>query len=205
MPRGVYVRTRAIIAALKLAAPTRRPHSAESHQRQAEKMRGKKMPPRSESYREKQRAVVRKPHTPEAKAKIGAFFRGRPLSDEHRAKLRAAARKREGATTPELLQAAEFMRRCLHRLGREERGVRTAVVLGYTREQLRAHLEAQFTEGMTWLNYGNGGWHVDHVYPVARFVKAGITDPRIVNALANLRPCWAIENHRKSSRVASTT
>jgi hypothetical protein len=199
MPSGVYVRTKAIIAALKLAAP----HSAESRQRQAEKMRGKKLPPRSESYREKQRAVVRKPHTPEAKAKIGAFFRGRPLTDEHRAKLRAAASKREGGTTPELLKAAEFMRRCLHRLGRQERGVRTALVLGYTREQLRAHLEAQFSEGMTWFNYGNGGWHVDHIYPVARFVKAGITDPRIVNALANLRPIWAKENHRKSSRVAS--
>lgn len=26
---------------------------------------------------------------------------------------------------------------------------------------LRAHIEAQFVEGMTWDNYGKG-WHIDH-------------------------------------------
>jgi hypothetical protein len=35
--------------------------------------------------------------------------------------------------------------------------------VGYSREQLRMHIEAQFSEGMSWANYGE--WHIDHIVP----------------------------------------
>ena len=42
-------------------------------------------------------------------------------------------------------------------------------LIGCTVAQLRQHLEAQFTDGMSWENYGKHGWHVDHIRPCASF------------------------------------
>lgn len=46
---------------------------------------------------------------------------------------------------------------------------------------------------MTWDNT-----HIDHIIPVKAFVENGITDPRVVNHLSNLRPMLASENLSKS-------
>ena len=42
-------------------------------------------------------------------------------------------------------------------------------VVGYTKEELKKHLEAQFRDGMTWENYGRGGWQIDHIIPISAF------------------------------------
>lgn len=81
---------------------------------------------------------------------------------------------------------------------RQEKSGRTHEVLGYSAEQLREHLERQFTKGMTWDNYGE--WHIDHIVPVAEHIRNGEADPAVVNCLTNLRPMWAEENMRKSDK-----
>ena len=48
-----------------------------------------------------------------------------------------------------------------------------------------------------WSKCANG-FEVDHVFPVKAFLDYGITDPKIVNALENLRPLPPKENHRKN-------
>jgi hypothetical protein len=68
--------------------------------------------------------------------------------------------------------------------------------------QLIAHLESQFSEGMTWQNYGREGWHVDHFFPVA---KADLADPAHLRAAfnwRNCRPMWGADNFKKSARVS---
>lgn len=73
-------------------------------------------------------------------------------------------------------------------------------LLGYTLEELMVHLEKQFTEGMTWENYGE--WHVDHKIPMAKFVFES-TDDREFHlcwSLDNLQPLWANENLLKGSK-----
>ena len=40
-----------------------------------------------------------------------------------------------------------------------------------TIEELRQHIEAQFTEGMSWNNYGK--WHIDHIIPT-KYKQDGI-------------------------------
>lgn len=79
-------------------------------------------------------------------------------------------------------------------------GARTFDLLGYTSEQLKAHLERQFTKGMTWGNYGE--WHIDHILPLASFSYSSASDPdfRAAWSLPNLRPLWADENQSKSSK-----
>lgn len=75
-------------------------------------------------------------------------------------------------------------------------------LLGYGREELAAHLERQFTKGMSWENYGKFGWHIDHIVPLASFSFESSDDPdfRRAWALSNLRPLWAKENHAKQAR-----
>lgn len=92
-------------------------------------------------------------------------------------------------------------RKMLHRIlgvAGQKKTKRTQEALGYTYDELREHLERQFTKGMTWDNYGK--WHIDHIRPVKAFVDEGVTDPAIINALPNLRPVWADENMSKGSK-----
>lgn len=74
--------------------------------------------------------------------------------------------------------------------------------VGCTGNQLKSWIENQFSDGMTWDNYGHSGWHIDHIIPLAKF---DLTDP--VQQVAafhytNLRPLWAFDNLRKSDKVS---
>lgn len=74
-------------------------------------------------------------------------------------------------------------------------------LLGYTAEQLMAHLEALFKPGMTWENYGSH-WHIDHIRPKSWFVYETVEDEafRKCWALENLQPLEALENSAKGNR-----
>lgn len=76
----------------------------------------------------------------------------------------------------------------------------TFELLGYTLEELMTHLEKQFTEGMTWGNYGE--WHVDHKIPMSSF-NFETTDDRefkLCWCLDNLQPLWGPDNLSKGSK-----
>ena len=66
--------------------------------------------------------------------------------------------------------------------------------IGCSPEELKAHLESLFTEGMTWENYGKDGWHVDHIRPICSFTAE---EWEQVNHYTNLRPLWAEDNLAK--------
>jgi len=74
-------------------------------------------------------------------------------------------------------------------------------VLKYTPEELIIHLEKQFTDGMTWDNYGQ--WHVDHKLPITHFNINEIGDDEFMKcwSLSNLQPLWGDENIRKSNKI----
>jgi len=86
----------------------------------------------------------------------------------------------------------------------KERGIKktnkTFSLLGYSIEELMAHLEKQFTEGMTWDNYGE--WHVDHIRPMTSFKFESVDDPEFKEcwALSNLQPLWWNDNLSKGPR-----
>jgi len=71
--------------------------------------------------------------------------------------------------------------------------------LPYTPLQLKEHIESQFTEGMTWENYGD--WNVDHIIPQAALPYKSLKEENFQKcwALKNLRPLWAKENQSKGS------
>ncbi len=74
--------------------------------------------------------------------------------------------------------------------------------IGCTKKELIEHLESQFTEGMSWENYGSGkngdhvgSWHIDHKDPISKF-KGDYP-----NHYTNLQPMWSIDNMRKGNKV----
>jgi len=73
-------------------------------------------------------------------------------------------------------------------------------LIGCTKEELKQHLEDQFTEGMGWYNYGKYGWHIDHIKPCARFNLADPEEQRKCFHFTNLQPLWAEDNMKKHDK-----
>lgn len=73
-------------------------------------------------------------------------------------------------------------------------------LVSYSLDDLKEHLERQFTKGMTWENMGK--WHVDHILPLALFSFETPEDEafKAAWALTNLRPLWGPENTKKGAR-----
>jgi hypothetical protein len=77
----------------------------------------------------------------------------------------------------------------------------TFELLGYSLKELMTHLEALFTEGMTWDNYGE--WHVDHKIPMNNFNFETTDDPefKLCWCLDNLQPLWGPDNLTKGTKL----
>jgi len=80
-------------------------------------------------------------------------------------------------------------------------GAHWELLVGYTTEKLKKHIERQFKPGMSWSNYGK--WHVDHVLPIAvfNFKKTDDIDFKRCWSLENLQPLWAAENCSKQDKL----
>lgn len=85
-------------------------------------------------------------------------------------------------------------------LSGQKKTVGTFELVGYSVDELRSHLERQFTKGMSWGNMGD--WHIDHIIPLASFTITGPDDPELRRAwaLPNLRPLWAADNIAKRDK-----
>ena len=81
----------------------------------------------------------------------------------------------------------------------EKKPIRSMLMLGASMEQIRKHIESQFTDGMAWENYGK--WHADHVIPLS----SAQTKEEMVRLChyMNLQPLWAIDNLRKGKKIKS--
>lgn len=73
-------------------------------------------------------------------------------------------------------------------------------ILGYTKEELKNHLEKQFTKDMTWKAFRDGDIHIDHIKPQSLFNLKDINDVKECWSLNNLQPLWAKDNIAKSNK-----
>ena len=71
----------------------------------------------------------------------------------------------------------------------------TMKLVGCSIEDLRSHLEQQFTERMSWENYGE--WHVDHIKPCCKFDLTKEQEQKKCFHYTNLQPLWAKDNLSK--------
>ena len=96
----------------------------------------------------------------------------------------------------------QMLRRVLT-MARVRKDAKTEVMLGYSKKQLREHLEGQFRPGMSWRN--RQSFHIDHITPVAELFRRGIYDPAIINSIDNLQVLTPEENRAKRDRVITIT
>lgn len=135
------------------------------------------------------------------KDKLSAY--SKKYKNENRDALNKAERDRR-KNDPEfkcLRLCRDILRRTLASTGSKKNN-RTFSLIGYTHDELKAHIERQFTKGMCWSKVGSE-IEIDHIYPLSKMIKEGVKDPAIINALSNLIPRWKDENRKKGSKVES--
>lgn len=75
----------------------------------------------------------------------------------------------------------------------------TESILGISYNEFKTYIEEQFTDGMTWDNYGE--WQFDHKTPIS---WANTEDEVYeLNHYTNFQPLWSIENQIKGNRYKS--
>jgi hypothetical protein len=78
---------------------------------------------------------------------------------------------------------------------------KTVQILGCTGEELKQHIENQFTAEMNWDNHGSF-WHIDHIYPLALVDWNNKEQVEKVCNYKNLQPLTVLENIRKGKTVS---
>lgn len=94
-----------------------------------------------------------------------------------------------------------FVRKSIKRIEKavgEDRLNKAELELGYTQKEFIKHIESLWLDGMSWENRDE--WHIDHIKPLSLFIKEGMTDVKIINALSNLQPLWAKDNLSKGAK-----
>lgn len=90
------------------------------------------------------------------------------------------------------------------KLAKLDKLVSAVTDLGCSLKELKQHLENQFTEGMSWGNYGRikgiKCWEIDHIMPLSAFDL--LNDEELKKAInyKNLQPLWVSENRKKGSK-----
>jgi hypothetical protein len=76
---------------------------------------------------------------------------------------------------------------------------KTFEIVGCSPQELKKHIEKQFTNGMNWNNYGYYGWHMDHKIPL----DFGKTKEEIYKLChyTNIQPLWWNENLKKTNKL----
>jgi len=116
------------------------------------------------------------------------------IADQKKARA-ARRRKRMAANPSERIRNAVSARMWAALKGRNDGALFSR--LGYSADTLVEHLERQFTDGMSWDNYGT--WHVDHIRPCASFDMTNEAQFAQCWALDNLTTLWAEDNIRKGA------
>jgi hypothetical protein len=175
-----------------------------------------KTAPYNKKYREENKgraALVHKLYYKENKDKVNAIRKRYYKENKDKASMyrkrhaegnkdKVALYKKQWRTKNPLII---FTRSSLQRIERAvgyDRIVRAEIEIGYTQKEFINHIESLWVDGMSWDNRSD--WHIDHIKPLSLFIKEGVADPVIINALSNLQPLWAKDNLSKGAKYNET-
>lgn len=77
----------------------------------------------------------------------------------------------------------------------------TCNLIGCSIYCLKKHLESKFQNGMSWLNHGVHGWHIDHIIPCSSFDLSKPEEQFKCFHYSNLQPLWSIDNLKKGNKI----
>jgi hypothetical protein len=77
----------------------------------------------------------------------------------------------------------------------------TMNLCGCSPDELRKHIENQFSKhtGMSWNN--RHMWHIDHILPINSFDITDVEQQQKCFHYTNLQPLWAMDNLLKSDKI----
>ena len=82
-----------------------------------------------------------------------------------------------------------------------DKSYKTMELLGCSIDECCKWLESKFLPGMTWENYGQYGWHIDHIVPCAIFDLTKPEEQLKCFHYTNLQPLWWEDNLSKGSKL----
>lgn len=129
----------------------------------------------------------------------------RAYTEANREKLNAYQRQwkaKKAESDPQFSLKSNVSRRIryeLHTLNKGRKTKRTTDYIGCSIEELKVHLERQFTPEMTWESYGSV-WHIDHRIPCSAWNLTDEFESRCCWNYRNLQPMLASDNYRKKDR-----
>lgn len=156
-------------------------------------------------YREKNKDSIKekkKKYAKDNSEKISSYFKQycKDNKDSLREKTRIRRNKRR-KTDPNYRVLGNLRKRIYDALNGKCKSARSIELLGCTIEEYRIYLSSKFQDGMTWENYGRGGWSIDHIIPCDSF---DLSEPeqqlQCFNYL-NTQPLWERDNIAKGNNV----
>ena len=82
----------------------------------------------------------------------------------------------------------------------EHRNLSTLELIGCSKEELKAHIESQFVEKMSWSNYGRV-WVIDHILARIRFDMTNPEEQKIAFNYTNMQPLYRLQNNQKHAKI----
>lgn len=73
-------------------------------------------------------------------------------------------------------------------------------LLGCSTEDAITYIQSKWKQGMTWDNWTNKGWHLDHIKPLSKFDLTNLEQLKEACHYTNLQPLWAVDNIQKGNR-----
>lgn len=113
---------------------------------------------------------------------------------------RAKERKRNNVSAALRARVSSYVRQ---NVGKTNLGTTWTKLLPYSSDQLKAHLQSLFCEGMSWELFMAGEIEIDHVIPVSYFNPSCPKSEnfRMCWSLRNLQPLWRSDNRAKGGSL----
>lgn len=146
----------------------------------------------------KQRQAYRDANKERQKVQGAAWY---SKNKEKAAKYALASTRKNRASNPFFVLSETLRARAksAFRAKGVKKDTKTEVLLGGTLIDVKAHIQAKFSPGMTWDNRGRKGWSIDHIIPLASAENK--EDLEMLCHYKNLQPLWAKDNLEKSSKM----
>lgn len=204
-PDGKHNKCRDCVRKLARNRYLRKAQEIKAYQKEYRKNNKTKIRTYHKHYREKNAATIKAikaayAKTPTCKQQQRRYY----LSSKSIRNQRASARKKNDPAFKLRCNVSCAIASALKAKNTSKGGRSWQLLVGYSTDQLREHLQRLWLPGMNWSNYGWSSraekwWTIDHKIAQAHFHYSSPNDPQFKQcwALNNLQPMWSSDNFRK--------
>ena len=125
------------------------------------------------------------------------YYQNNKEKSKESTKCRRAERQKED---PSFKLAVVLRKRLLRAIKTNAKAGSAVKDLGCSVNDLKSYLESKFQPGMTWGNWGNDGWHLDHIKPLCKFDLTNIVQFKEACHYTNLQPLWKSDHLIKTKK-----